>query len=335
VDVHPVFYTVYPYQWLSAGATLTITGAGFPSGSRAAVTVGGVAATIMNATSDGHVLQAKVPSLPTGTSEPVVVTADTIPSMARNVMYGGWQSPPPLDSSALYLNQSVVTVMQGQWQQTNLSMSGTWIATDGGANAAGNVVSTNLPFGSKVIPSAGAELNPGQGVLQINVFAPLSAPPGLYDAVVAVKDVASGVTETAVVPIVITSCVDSSPPTCVNSTSGTSFCGTLTGLCGETVQCACSGNTACSTANPGDIYGVCCPPGTYDSAGLCCATGTYNQGGFCCPGGTSMCAVTGKCMTDAACLASCPGTKPYCAALDMCASPLACKSATCPGGVCQ
>jgi hypothetical protein len=191
------------------------------------------------------------------------------------------------DSLALDSNDSPLQVVAGGAESSaNVIMTGPWVATDGGKNATGQVLSQ--PSGGLIATlGTGFSVN-GAGAVPITVSAPLSAAPGPYQASIEVTDAYSKVQRTATIPIQVLACVPDSASAVCQPSGG--ICGLHSAGCGVSVDCgSCANGNVCSS-------GYCCAPGYFYNTSLnVCEPDS-------CPTGTSYCYALGACATDAVCL---------------------------------
>jgi hypothetical protein len=170
-------------------------------------------------------------------------------------------------------NNQTLYVVQGSLASWWLTMSGPWVDSDGGVNAQGALVRTDMPgatfhFGPGYTNPCLYPIVSCSASMDLTVGASLSTPVGDYTATVQATDLASGMVRTTTVSITVEACRP--PPT---SCAG-DLCGAFTG-CGESLQCgSCSGTNVCSS-------GHCCPPDTIWDGDACVPPCNCPKGYYC------------------------------------------------------
>lgn len=205
----------------------------------------------------------------------------------------------------LFLNNGgPLQVTQGSEGLSLVLMCGPWISVDLGVNATGQVT-TSPPPGWWYRVSPGTNID-SEGAIQLEVFAPSTAVPGMYTVPFRATDLFSGITHDTTLPIEVSACQPPSPSIC---TAG--MCGVWNATACGGVDCgSCGTNEACSS-------------------GHCCDTASFFNGNVCqpdtCPTGTSWCVDQSACLTDAQCHPACPPQAPLCPATGTCLTPRACE----------
>ncbi len=199
---------------------------------------------------------------------------------------------PSLSSTAdqfyLNVNNSPLQASQGVASVANLIMDGPWVAADHGDNAIGSLASDAPPDWSVWLSPGESGAPHSYGLMQINVFVPLSANPGSYSIKVQATDAFSNVTHTTVVPIEVLACAPYTASLCSQHVTA-ALCGPISDGCGGTIDCgACAAGLSCS-------HSFCCPPDYfYNTALNVCEPNS-------CPQGTVYCYDLGVCATDKQC----------------------------------
>ena len=175
--------------------------------------------------------------------------------------------PSPNDKFYLNPGNSPFQVTAGGAAEANLIMDGPWIAPDHGNNALG------VPFDTGRLPTGVViSLSPGEsggaysyGLMNMYIFAPLSAASGQYSFQVQATDQTSNVTQKTTIPMQINACLPRT--TC----PAPNLCGPVSDGCGGSVDCGACASGVCSV-------GYCCPSGSSYNNGTCqpntCASGT-------------------------------------------------------------
>jgi hypothetical protein len=171
------------------------------------------------------------------------------------------------------LSASSIYVTQGSLGYGSLTMSGGWVNSDNGVSAQAALITHNTPgltvqFGP---PHVNCTLFTGcSASMDLIVGASVSTPAGNYTETVQATDLATNLTRTTVVNILVDACRP--PPT----SCAANECGTFTG-CGRSLECgSCSGTDLCS-------YNHCCPPNTFwdSNADACAPVCNCRKGYYC------------------------------------------------------
>lgn len=192
----------------------------------------------------------------------------------------------PSVNDKFYLNpgNSPFQLTAGGASEANLIMDGPWVAPDHGNNAVGIAFDTGgLPAGVVISLSPAESGAPHTyGLMNMYVFAPVSAPSGQYNFQVKTTDPASNVTLKTTIPVEISACVPRTTCPAAN------LCGPVSNGCGGSVDCGSCAAGVCSNS-------FCCASGYfYNTALNTCQPET-------CPSGTEYCYDLGICTTDARC----------------------------------
>jgi hypothetical protein len=192
--------------------------------------------------------------------------------------------PSPNDKFYLNVNSSPFQLVAGGATEANLIMDGPWIAPDHGNGAIGMAFDTGgLPSGVVISLSPGESASSSSyGLMNMYVFAPLSATAGQYSFQVQATDPTSNVTQKTTIPVLINACVPRT--TC----PAPGLCGPVSDSCGGSVECGSCASGVCSNS-------FCCPSGSFYNTAL--NTCQPNS----CPTGTEYCFELGICTTAAKC----------------------------------